>query len=168
MAIPKLLKDVSLFIDGKGYVANVEEFDPPKLAIKTEEHRAGGMDVPLEIDMGMEKLEATVSLSNADRDALKMFGLAPGALVPLTLRGSQEDELGDAEPVVHTLRGPLKEVDWGTWKPGEKAPCKLMVALRYYKLEIGGETLHEIDVENMKRVINGVDQLEKRRAALGL
>ena len=43
-----------------------------------------------------------------------------------------------------------------------------MVALRYYKLEIGGETIHEIDAENMKRVINGVDQLEKRRAALGL
>lgn len=168
MAIVKVLKDVSLFIDGKGYAGNVEEFEPPKLAVKTEEHRAGGMDVPLEIDMGMEKLEATVSLSNADRDALKMFGLAPGTLVPLTLRGSQEDELGDAESVVHTLRGKLKEVDWGTWKSGEKAPCKLMVALRYYKLEIGGETIHEIDAENMKRVINGVDQLEKRRAALGL
>ncbi len=168
MAIPKLLKDVSLFIDGKGYAGNVEEFDLPKLTVKTEEHRAGGMDVPLEIDMGMEKLEATVSLSNADRDALKLFGLAPGSLVPLTLRGSQEDEGGDAEPVVHTLRGQLKEVDWGTWKSGEKAPCKLMVALRYYKLEVGGEIIHGIDAENMKRVINGVDQLEKRRQALGL
>ena len=168
MPIAKLLKDVSLFIDGKGYVANVEEFEPPALAVKTEEHRAGGMDMPVEIDMGMEKMEATVSLSNADRDALRLFGLAPGNWTPMTLRGSQEGDDGAVEPVAHSLRGQIKNVEWGTWKGGEKAPCKLMLALRYYKLEIDGDIVIEIDVENMKRVINGVDQLEERRRALGL
>lgn len=168
MAIAKLLKDVSLFIDGRGYAGNVEEFEPPKLALKIEEHRAGGMDAPLEIDMGMEALMATATLSNADRDALKLFGLAPGNLVPMTMRGSQETETGEAEAVAISLRGTIKEVDPGTWKPGEKAPCKLTMSLRYYKLEVDGEIVHEIDVENMKRVINGVDQLAARRQALGL
>ena len=44
----------------------------------------------------------------------------------------------------------------------------MTLALRYYKLEIDGETIHEIDVENMTRVINGTDQLAARRRALGL
>lgn len=168
MAIAKLLKDVNLFIDGKGYAGNVEEFEPPTLAVKVEEHRAGGMDMPLEIDMGMEKMEATVSLSNADADALRLFGLAPGNSTPMTLRGSQESDDGAVEAVVHSLNGQVKNVEWGTWKSGEKAPCKLMLTLRYYKLEIDGQAVVEIDTVNMKRVINGVDQLEERRRALGL
>lgn len=169
MAAPKLLKDVNLFIDGRGYAGNVEEFEPPKLAIKTEGHRSGGMDAPIEVDMGMQALTAMATLSHAAREALKMFGLAPGNPVPMTLRGSQENEAGtEVEAVVYNLRGLIKEVDPGTWKSGEKAPCKVTLALRYYKLEIGGETVHEIDVENMTRVINGVDQLEARRQALGL
>ncbi len=164
----KILKDISLFIDGRGYAGNIEEFEPPKLTLKTEEHRGGGMDVPAEIDMGMEALTAGITLSHAAREALKLFGLAPGSQTPMTLRGSQESQTGEVEGVIYSLRGTFKESDPGTWKPGEKAPQKLMMALRYYKLEIGGETIHEIDVEGGKRVINGTDQLAERRRALGL
>jgi phage tail tube protein FII len=42
------------------------------------------------------------------------------------------------------------------------------MAVRSYKLEIASETLIEIDVENMKRIINGTDQLESLRTAMGI
>ena len=85
------------------------------------------------------------------------------------MRGVQvEESTGRDEPVTHFMRGTIKELDWGTWKPGEKAPCKGMVALRYYKLEVAGETVHEIDVLNMVRIIGGEDQMASQRAALGL
>ena len=42
------------------------------------------------------------------------------------------------------------------------------VAIRYYKLTLANEILHEIDVENMKRIINGEDQLESLRTAMGI
>lgn len=164
----KILKDISLFIDGRGYAGDIEEFEPPKLALKTEEHRGGGMDAPVEVDMGMGALTAGITLSHAAADALKLFGLGPGSWTPLTLRGSQESETGEVEAVIYSLRGRFKEADPGTWKPGEKAPLKMMMALRYYKLEIGGETIHEIDVEGGKRVIDGTDRLAERRRALGL
>ena len=48
------------------------------------------------------------------------------------------------------------------------AELKAMVDARYYKLEIGGRELVEIDVENMIRRVDGVDQLEAQRNALGL
>lgn len=169
MAIAKLLKDINLFVDGRGHAGKVDEFDPPKLTVKTEDFRPGGMDMPVKVDMGMEPMECKFTLSSADRETLKLFGLVKGEPTPLTLRGSQEDDrTGEAEAVVHHLRGRITEVDWGTWKPGEKGPCTLMAALRYYKVEVGGEVTIEIDPENMKRVIDGVDQLAERRAALGI
>jgi len=70
--------------------------------------------------------------------------------------------------VIIQLQGMLKEVDHGSWKPGEKATLKGMVAVRYYKHSINGETVHEIDVPNMIRIVNGVDQLATTRKNLGM
>ena len=66
------------------------------------------------------------------------------------------------------VRGYVREVDWGTWKPGEKSPLKCMMAVRYYRFLHDGDVLHEIDVDNMVRIVNGVDQLEAQRQALGI
>ena len=168
MAVAKVRKDINLFIDGRGYAGKVTEFDPPKLTLKTEEHRAGGMDAPIEIDMGMEKLETMLTLADVDADALKLFGIVKGARTPMTLRGGQQGRDGTVEALAHHLRGRVKEIDWGTWKPGEVSPCKFSVALDYYKFEVAGETVHEIDIENMVRIIDGVDQMQEMRQALGL
>ncbi|MCA3480645.1 MAG: phage major tail tube protein, partial [Rhodobacter sp.] len=45
---------------------------------------------------------------------------------------------------------------------------KLMMDVRYYRLEINGEQIVEIDLVNGKRVIGGVDQLADQRRAMGL
>lgn len=74
----------------------------------------------------------------------------------------------DREAVTHFLRGRVKELDWGTSAPSEKAPCRLMVALRYHKLGIGRSTGCAIDVPSMLPIIDGVDRLEGQRRALGL
>ena len=56
---PRVLKNMNLFVDGRGYAGRVDEIELPKLTLKTEEHRAGGMDVPVLIDLGMDKMEST-------------------------------------------------------------------------------------------------------------
>ncbi len=168
MPIQDILRQVNLFVDGRGYMGRVEEIELPKLTVKTEEFRAGGMDAPVELDMGMEKLESTLTVSGVDRELLKLWGVAPGNITPLSVRGSLQSEDGTVTTVEVRLRGQVKEIDWGTWKPGEKAPLKIMLALRYYKLTHGGELVHEIDVENMIRVVAGVDQLQQQRDALGI
>ena len=168
MAIENVLRDINLFVDGRGYAGKVMEFNLPKLTVKTEEFRAGGMDAPVELDMGMEKLECDFSLDSVDRDALRLWGLEEGNKPPLTFRGAVQDKDGAVRAVVARTRGQIKEVDYGTWKPGEKATLKFMAAVDYYKLEIDGDTIHEIDVENYIRIVNGTDQVAARRAALGL
>lgn len=163
-----ILKNLNLFVDGRGYAGNVEELSPPKLTMKTEEFRNGGMDAPVEVEMGMEKLEASFSLTKYDADVLKLFGLAPGNIKPLTFRGSVSSEDGTEKPVIIQLQGMLKEVDQGSWKPGDKVTLKASVAVRYYKHTINGEVVHEIDVPNMIRIVNGVDQLAVTRKNLGM
>ena len=166
--ITDVLRDINLFVDGRGYAGKVSEFTLPKLTVKTEEYRAGGMDAPVELDMGMEKLECDFSLDSVDRDVLRLWGVREGAKPALTFRGAVQGRDGATKTVIVRTRGQIKEVDWGAWKPGEKATLKFMAAVDYYKLEIDGETIHEIDVENYIRTVNGVDQVAARRAALGL
>ena len=166
--IVDILKNCNLFVDGRGYAGKVTEVNLPKLTVKMEEHRDGGMDAPAEIDMGLEKLECDFSTSSIDADLLRSWGLAPGNLVPLTFRGALVSEDGTVTAAVASVRGQVKEVDFGTWKPGEKVPLKCAVAVRYYKFEHGGAVVHEIDVDNMIRKINGVDQLAEQRTALGI
>ena len=165
--VPKILKNFALFVDGRGYAGRCDEVTPPKLTTKLEEHRAGGMDAPVELDMGMEKMNMEVTLSEFDAEVIKLFGLTTGAVKPLTLRGAMEGD--DAVvPIVINVRGTLKELDLGTWKPGQKTVKKFSIACRYFKYTQDGQELIEIDVENMIRKIGGVDQLAAQRKALGV
>jgi len=165
--IPKILKNFNLFIDGRGYVGKVEEVNPPKLNIKTEEFRAGGMDSPAMIDMGIEKLEGSFTLLEFDKNVLKQFGLIAGNVVSVTLRGALQDETS-VSPIIIKLRGMYTEIDMGKMSAGEKGTLQCTVACRYYSLEIDGEQLIEIDIDNMTRRIGGQDKMVDVRKALGI
>ncbi|SED12339.1 hypothetical protein SAMN05216178_6327 [Pseudomonas saponiphila] len=166
--IPETLANMNLFVDGVSFQGDVPSLTLPKLTLKTEEHRAGGMDLPVELDMGMEKQEAGFTTTGVRRDSLRMFGLADGTAFNGVFRGAFKGLKGRVTPAIVTLRGLLKEVDMGDWKAGDKAEIKHNVALTYYKLEVDGRLIYEIDALGMKRVINGVDQLAAQRSALGL
>jgi len=166
--IPETLANLNLFVDGVSFQGDVPSLTLPKLTLKMEEHRPGGMDMPVEIDLGMEKLEAAFSTTGVRRESLKFFGLTDSSAFNGTFRGAFKGIKGNITPVVVTLRGALKEVEMGDWKSGEKPEIKHSVAVAYYKLEVDGRQVYEVDALGMKRVINGVDQLAAQRAALGL
>lgn len=168
MAARDVLKNINLFVDGRGYAGQVDEFNAPKLTLQTEDYRAGGMDAPLKITMGMEGLESDFTLKGYDRSVLALFGVKEGATVPITLLAALESYDGTVTQVKHNLRGKFTEVDSGTSKPGELPALKITVSLNYYKMTHGGIVVHEIDVERMIRTINGVDALAGIRAALNM
>ena len=168
MAARDVVKNSNLFVDGRGYAGQLQDFDPPKLTLVTEDARMGGMDAPVELTMGMEKLEAGFTLISYDKAVLSQWGVGEGSNVPFTVREALESWDGNVTAVVHTMRGKIKAIDPGTHKPGEVAPLKVSLALDYYKQTHGSTTVHEIDVVNMVRVINGVDALADIRRALGI
>lgn len=168
MAARDVLKNLTLWVDGRGMAGQVQEVNPPKLTLQTEDFRGGGMNAPVELTMGMEKLNSDFSLIAYDRDVLALFGVVEGANVPLTIRGALESFDGTVTPVLMTMRGKIKEQDPGTWKPGDVPSLKVTMALSYYKLQHGDTVVHEIDVENMIATINGNDTLATIRSALGM
>lgn len=168
MAANDVRKNINLFVDGRGYAGQVGEYNPPKLTLQTEDYRAGGMDAPLKITMGMEALESDFTLLGYDKNVLALFGLRNGNNIAVTLLEAIESYDGTVTQVKHNLRGKFTEIDPGTAKAGELPAIKHSLALDYYKMTHGGTVVHEVDVQRMIRVINGVDQLAAIRAALNI
>ena len=165
MATPKILKNFHFYLDGGNYAGIADEITLPTLALTTEEHRAGGMDAPAQLDMGMEALELGFKLSEHSPKIYANFGLVSQNAVQAQFRAAMLDDT-NVEPYVVTVRGMIKELAGATVSVGQKNGLDGTMALRYYKLEIGGLTLIEIDVDNLIRSINGVDQLETQRNIL--
>lgn len=168
MAARDVLKNINIFVDGRGYAGQVQDFTPPPLTLQTEEFRAGGMDAPIDLTMGMEKLETSFNLRAYDSDVLALFGVREGTSVPFTARAALESFDGTVKAVVLKMRGKITSIDAGTWTPGELGSLNVTMTLTYFKQEHDGQVIHEIDVENMVRVINGTDALADIRAALGM
>jgi hypothetical protein len=168
--IPRKLKNFALFVDGYGYAGRCEEIALPKLTRKMEEFRAGGMDGPVEIDLGQEKLECEVTLAEYDESVIKQYGLQDGSAVKVKMKGSieRDDASGDKDPVEVVLQGRWRELDFGTWKGGENSTLKMAVAATYYKYSSKGEDLIEIDLVNMVCLVGGQDRLATTRANLGI
>jgi P2 family phage contractile tail tube protein len=166
MALPRILKNINLFADGRNYMGKVTEMTLPKLTSKTEEYRGGGMGGPIEYTMGYEKLKASFTLAEIDKHLLKLTGLQAQHAVNVQMRGVIDDEQGNIGSIVATLRGKLTEADLGTMKPGEKSETKFTMAVNFYELKVNDEIVHYIDVINNVYTIGGVDQMIAHRTIL--
>lgn len=158
------LKNMNLYINDFGFAGVIDELQLPKLSLKTEEYRGGGMDAPMEFDLGMEKLETQLTVSKYHEQALTTFGVGLHKKTKLTIKGSlRDEETGDEKPVVMNAEGLVKEMDFGSWKMGENSPVKITLSLSYYRLVLDNEEIYEVDIMNLVRKINGIDQLETTR-----
>jgi uncharacterized protein len=167
-ALDYVLRNCSIFVDGFGLHGAVAQLTLPKFTETSEEHRGGGMDAPIEIPLGFEKMEASAELADLDPRVLGLWGLAPGTVRAFTFKGFLQGESGgDRSAECHT-RGRIKELDLGDWKPGELAKLTFAMSLRYTKLVIADVPLIEVDVMAGTRIINGIDQNVAMRQALGM
>ena len=163
-----IITNFALWVDGRTFAGNAENVKLPTLELKTEEFRAGGMDAPIDIEMGMNKLDASFTLSQFSPDILNLWGVTTGSTVPLVLRASAKNELGIEKPVEVRLQGKIIKVDPSDFKSGEAVKLDVMVNCTFYQLKFDGSIVHSIDIPNMVRVVNGVDQLLQRKINLGI
>lgn len=165
-AADNILKNFDLFIETFGYAGNIDELQLPSLTVKTEEHRAGGMDAPVKVDMGMEALEASFTLTKLDPFAISTLGQTIKQ-VSVTARGVVQDLNGTTNEVVVKMTGKVTTYEPSAWKAGEKPTYKFTMSLIYYHFAVAGLPVHVIDVPNMVRMIGGIDQLADIREAIG-
>ncbi|QKC90008.1 phage major tail tube protein [Mesorhizobium sp. NZP2234] len=164
-ALPRQLKAFNLYYDGNSFAGRCDSITPPTLTLLLEEHRAGGMDGPKKLDMGMEAMTATLVISDYDPRLVSLFGVDN---VPLVARGAVQAQGKAAEPVVLNMRGMLTAMELSEWKPGSKSLKTLTYELDYFRYRQADVEYMEIDIINMVRRIGGVDQLASQRTAIGL
>lgn len=168
MALPRKLKNFNLLLDGESYMGIASEVVLPKLSRKMEAFQGGGMNGPVDTDMGMEalSLEFTVGM---DVRIYRQFGITKADGVLIRFVGAWQREDSDQVTAVEVVaRGRYKEIDAGTAKSGEDAPQKVTATLSYYKLTVDGQVEVEVDFMNFVENIGGTDRLEAQRNALGL
>ncbi|KVS58019.1 MULTISPECIES: phage major tail tube protein [Burkholderia] len=169
MALPSKLKAFNVFEDGVSYVGQVPEIELPKLSRKMEEYRGGGMNGPVDIDLGNEKLELGVTMGGFVAATFKTWGTSKHDGVTVRFAGAyQRDDTGDVDAVEVYVRGRYKEIEQGTAKAGDNAEQKGSMSLSYYRLVVNGETLVEIDFVNFVEMVGGEDRLAQQRSAIGL
>lgn len=169
MALPRILKNFNVFLNGLNCAGQVNELGLPKLARKMEATRPGGMNAEIEADMGMEKMEIEHTYGGYMREILNDFGMAKIDGAMLRFAGAYErEDTGAVDAVEIVVRGRHTEIDRGNAKAGDKTEFKVKSSLTYYKETINGEIVIEIDVLNMIEIVNGVDRLAEHRKAVGL
>lgn len=169
MALPRIIKDMTLFNEGNAYLGEASEVVLPKLSRKMEEWRGGGMSGPVKLDMGNNLLELEATFGGPMFDILSQYGSTSVTGVYLRFVGSWQNQDTGAFDVIEVIaRGRFEEIDFGSAKVGEKSDFKIKMPLGYYRLDRNGATVIEIDPLNMIEIVNGVDRLEAIRTALGL
>ena len=159
-----ILKDCTLVAASGNRIGQVSEITIPVLEKTMEEIRNAGMIKPREVSMGFEKLEFNFKMPGLDPQILKLFGLKAGTENLFLITGALVDEDGVEHSAVMTIRGFLKQADPGNWKPGDMAENDYSVSVNYYKLEVDGDELIEMDDFDVK--IGGISQHSGMRNSL--
>jgi P2 family phage contractile tail tube protein len=169
MALPNILKQFNLSSDGNSLMGVAEEVALPKLSRKMEDYQGGGMPMPVEIDLGNEKIEIDWTCAGFVADAVKQYGSSKIGGSLLRFSGAyQRDDTEAVQAVEIVVRGRHKEIDFGNAKIGAKSDTKVKTTCSYYKLTVDGQVLIEIDALAMIFVVNGTDMLAEQRKAIGL
>lgn len=145
-----LLRNCMLWADRQSMLGQIGDITPPIPTVKLEELRNAGMIKPREVHLGYEKLDFSFKMPGLHPDVIKLFGLKPGAENAFMITGALVDETGEDHSAVMTLRGFLNKGDPGNWKPGDMAENDYAVSVNYYKLEVDGRVLIEMDDFDIK------------------
>lgn len=171
MALPRKLKNLNLFNDANSYVGVVKTVTLPPLGRKMESYRGGGMNGPVKADLGFsdDGIQFEWKTGGLDLISLRQFGAVNASGVALRFSGAfQRDDTGDVSAVEVVMRGRHETIEMGEAQAGEDTEHSITTTCSYYKLVVDNEDIIEIDLLNFIEKVNGVDMLEKQRAALGL
>lgn len=159
-----LLRECTLWADRESKLGQIGDITPPVPAAKMEEMRNSGMIKPRKVSMGYEAMDFSFKMPGLDPQVLKLHGLKPGTEAPFMITGALVDEDGTTHSAVMSIRGVPYRPDHGTWKGGDLAENDYAVSVNYYKLEINGEEIYEMDDFDFK--VGGVSQYGDIRNAL--
>lgn len=159
MGLPRKLKNMNAFIDGASYLGIVAEFEEPKLALATEDWRGGGMIGSVKVDMGLEAMEASLTMGGHTAELIRKFGTTDVAGVRVRLVGAYQADDGSAAQAVECyIGGRFTEIEPGKSKAGDATEHKYTVPLAYYRRVVDNRPEIEIDMVRGVFMVDGIDR----------
>ena len=164
-----VLRNFTAYEDGSNFHLVVNELVLPAIRDITEDARGGGMDMPVDVALGLQKLAAEIKLEGRSRDLMLKAGLKPGTHKRVVYRGYTVNEIDGAERSEMAIIEGRINANPDPWKHGSLVGVSYPItSIIYFKHAINGEVIHEIDAVNMVRIVGGVDQNTGARDALGM
>ena len=163
--------DANIYVNDGSVHGQASEVTCPDIAAVMTDYKSLGMVGSAEFFNGFDKMEATVKWTYPTNDVQKALAnfLKP---VDLMVRSSKAEYDGEGikeeVPVVIYLRGYSKKHPGGSYKPKEDTEVESTFSILYFKQEIDGEAIVELDVLNNIYKVGGEDLLAERRQNLGI
>ncbi|HYC80800.1 MAG TPA: phage major tail tube protein [Croceibacterium sp.] len=165
--LPAKLKNFNVFNDGASYLGVAKQLELPKLKMAGEEYRGAGMLAPVDVDLGLEKLELTATYGGVVVGVLRQMGLTRVDGAMLRYVGAYQGDQGGFAVGELVTRGRIMELDPGSAEAGEDTEWKVQSTLSYLKWTFNGTVEVEIDVLNGVYLIGGEDRMADVRAIIG-
>lgn len=171
-AIPEVLNDMRVYLDGADEFIGAVDIELPELASLTSTISgiglAGEIDAPVRGHFG--SMEATITYRVTEGTGAKHVG---GEAISIDAYG--DNQVFDAGSnsycdvqVRCVMRGRVKSYSPGKWQAGNSADASTKIEVHYIKLEFDGEEICEIDKFGYKCRLNGTDLLETVRKNIGM
>lgn len=162
----------NVYIDGtNNQVGRLSEVKLPDLAPIMSEHKAIGQFGTLELPAGLGVLTLTCKWNGYYPDVMKMAA-DPFRTRRFQIRGNLETYGTEGRlaqvPIIVQVGGRWKKAGGATFKAQESGEFDDEITCNYYRCEVDGRELYEIDVVNNIWKVDGRDLLEILRKNLGL
>lgn len=164
----QILRNFTAFVEGYDTRLSIAEIGPPLVRDLVEEVKAGGLLAPMDVPLGLQKLEASLKVNARIRPLMKQVGMTPGKFIRPTFRGVSVSEIdGSQQNEVLVMQGRLN-IDANTWAAQSASQMDFKLgSITYYKHIVDGSTLYEVDLINFVCIVDGEDQWADIRAGLG-
>jgi P2 family phage contractile tail tube protein len=159
-----------VYIDGVDFIAKAEEVDLPKVKFKFADTKALGIYAESELPTGLDKMEARIKFNSVYPD---FVALAADPFTVRTIIVRAPYQVWTQQGVSKTaslkaeLRGFFKEFDTAKMKRADSAEAEATLSVIYYKLEVDGQEVVEVDTFNNIYKVKGKDILQDYRSAIG-
>jgi len=163
--------NANIYADGASWLGKAKEVQLPENPFKMVDHEALGMAGMVELFAGLDKMEATLQWNSIYAQALAK-ATNPNQPINLQVRANMRQRtsagLTDEVPVVATLTAQPKNLPAMNFKQHENVELESKFNVSYFKLEVDGVSIYEVDLLANIFKIDGVDILAKYRANLGV
>lgn len=165
------LVNANVYVEGKSCQGQAEEVTLPMVKQKMVEHKGLGLISPLQIPSGLDKMEAKIKWAGIYGDVMEKLA-NPFKKRQIMVRGNIETYDGTDRvtevPVIATMMATGNEAGLGAVKANEGANPETSLTVYYYKLEIDGKVIVEVDIHNTIYVAGGEDMVSGFKGNLGI